>query len=58
MIQPPSLDELRAIARDHGLELPDADLELYRNLMMGTLGALGAIDAAPSGLPDVPTREW
>jgi amidase len=59
MIQPPSPDELRAIARDHGLELSDADLELYRNLMMGTLGALGAIDAAPSGLPEVPAgREW
>ena len=59
MIQPPSADELRAIARDHGLELSDADLELYRNLMVGTLGALGAIDAAPSGLPDVPAgRDW
>jgi amidase len=54
MIQPPSTDELRAIARDHGLEFSDADLELYRNLMAGTLGALGAIDAAPSGLPEVP----
>jgi amidase len=59
MIQPPSTDELRAIARDQGLEFSDADLELYRNLMAGTLGALGAIDAAPSGLPEVPAdRKW
>jgi amidase len=59
MIQPPSADELRAIARDHGLDLSEADLELYRNLMIGTLASLGTIDAAPSGLPEVPVgREW
>ena len=34
-------------------------LELFRNLMAGSLGSLAAIDAAPSGLPDVPAgREW
>ena len=59
MIPPPSADELRALARDLGLELSDAELELYRNLMAGSLGAFAAIDAAPSGLPEVPAgRDW
>jgi amidase len=59
MIQPPSLDEMRALAREQGLELSDAELELYRNLMAGSLGALAALDAAPTGLPDAPTgRTW
>jgi amidase len=59
MIQPPTPDDVRALAREHGLDLSDADVELYRNLMAGSLGALAAIDAAPSGLPATPAgREW
>ena len=59
MIHPPSPDELRALAREQGLDLSDAELETYRNLMMGSLAALAAIDAAPSALPAVPAgRDW
>ncbi|HKA15837.1 MAG TPA: amidase [Myxococcota bacterium] len=59
MIQPPSPDEMRALAREQGLDLSDAELETYRNLMMGSLGALAVIDAAPSALPAAPAdRRW
>jgi amidase len=58
MMQPPSPDELRALAREQGIDLSN-ELETYHNLVAGTLGALGAIDAAPSALPPVPAgRKW
>ncbi len=54
MIEPPSSDELRELARDLGIELGAAEADLYRNLMAGSLGAFAVIDAAPSALPPVP----
>jgi len=58
-ISPPNSQELRALAREHGFELSDAELELYRNLLAGSLGAFAALDAEPSALPAVPAgRRW
>jgi amidase len=58
-IHPPSPDELRALAREHGLDLSESELEVYRNLIAGSLGAFAALDAEPAGLPAVPAdRHW
>ena len=58
-IRPPSPDELRAIARENGLELSEADLEIYRNLMTASLGAFAALDTEPAALPEPPAgRRW
>jgi amidase len=58
-IRPPSPDEVRELAREHGLDLSESELEIYRNLMTGSLAAFTALDAEPSTLPAVPTdRAW
>src|SRR5687767_5576875 len=57
-LAPPEADELRALARELGIELSRDEAELYRNLMAGSMAAFAAIDAAPSGLPPVPERKW
>ncbi len=58
-LAPPSLDDLRRLARDHGLALGDAELEIYRNLLVGSIGAFAGLDDAPSALPPPPTdRKW
>jgi hypothetical protein len=49
-IHPPSSDELRALARELGLDLSESELEVYRNLIAGSLGAFAA-----SHRPDGPT---
>ena len=58
-MEPPAGDELRALAREHGFELSDDEVDLYRGLMEGSLGAFDALEAAPSGLPPAPQgRKW
>jgi amidase len=57
-VAPPEADELRELARELGIDLSRAEAELYRNLMAGSLAACAAIDAAPSGLPEIPQRKW
>jgi amidase len=54
----PSSDELRELARENGLDLSASDLETYRNLIAGSLGAFAALDTEPSALPAVPGRDW
>src|SRR4030095_3558118 len=58
-IHPPSSDELRALARERGLDLSESELEVYRNLIAGSLGAFAALDAEPAALPALPAdRHW
>ena len=56
MIQPPSPDLLRELARELGINFSNAELALYRNLMAGSLAVVPALETAPSGLPDRPRR--
>ncbi len=58
-LAPPTVEEVRVLARDLGLSLGDEEIEIYRRLLLGSLGAFGALDDAPSALPPIPAgRRW
>jgi amidase len=58
-IEAPDPDALRALAREHGFALTDAELAIYHTLLAGSLAGLDALEAAPSALPPAPTdRKW
>ena len=52
-VQLPTIDQLRDVAKQCGLSLADADLESFRGLMAGSVGAYNIIDAMPDEVPRV-----
>jgi amidase len=52
-VQLPTIAQLRDIAKQCGLSLADADLESFRGLMAGSVGAYNIIDALPDEVPKV-----
>ncbi len=52
-LKPPTLEQLRRIAKDLGFHMSDAELEVYRQLMTGNLAAYEYIDSAPDYVPQV-----
>jgi len=52
-IKPPTLEQLRRIAKDLGFHMSDAELEVYRELMTGNLAAYNYLDSVPDYVPQV-----
>ncbi len=49
----PSPDQLRAVAKQCGLSLSEAEVESFRGLMAGSIGAYNLIDSLPDAVPPV-----
>jgi hypothetical protein len=52
-VQLPTIAQLRDVAKQCGLSLADADLESFRGLMAGSVGAYNIVDAMPDEVPRV-----
>jgi amidase len=52
-LRPPTREEIEAIAADFGLHVAAEEMEAYRNLAMGYVGAAALLDALPDELPPV-----
>ena len=52
-VQMPSPEQMREVAKRCGLSLSDADLESFRGLFAGSVGAYNLIDAMPDEVPAV-----
>ncbi|MBI1736968.1 MAG: amidase [Candidatus Rokubacteria bacterium] len=52
-VQMPSPEQMQDIARRCGLSLSTADLESFRQLFAGSIGAYNAVDAMPDEVPAV-----
>jgi amidase len=52
-VKRPSLNQLRAVAEDLGMNMSDADLESYNVLLQGNFAAYDLIEAMPDFLPQV-----
>lgn len=52
-VQIPTIAQLRDVAKQCGLSVADADLESFRGLMAGSVGAYNILDAMPDEVPKV-----